>query len=43
MILFKRRYPEGMFSFVVIGLRWTMRQNAYQLFMTERYPPFEWA
>ena len=43
VILFQRRFPEGMFSFVVIALRWTMRQNVYQLWMTERYPPFEWA
>src|SRR5437764_2554171 len=42
MILFKRRYPDGMFEFVVIGLRWTMRQNMYQLWMTERYPAIEW-
>jgi hypothetical protein len=42
-ILFTGRYPEGMFEFVAISLRWTMRQTGYQLWMTERYPPFEWA
>jgi hypothetical protein len=41
-ILFTGRYPEGMFEFTAISLRWTMRQNGYQLWMTERYPPFEW-
>ena len=42
-ILFQRRFPEGMFSFVVVSLRWTMRQNVFQLWMTEQYPPFVWA
>jgi hypothetical protein len=42
-ILFTGRYPEGMFDFVTIALRWSARHYPYQYFMVERYPPFEWA
>jgi hypothetical protein len=42
-IVFTGRYPEGMFDFVTIPLRWSARHTAYFYFMTERYPPFEWA
>jgi len=41
-ILFTGRYPEGMSDFCVVCLRWSLRQNVFQLWMTERYPPFEW-
>jgi hypothetical protein len=42
-IVFTGRYPEGMFDFVTIPLRWSARHTAYFYFMVERYPPFEWA
>jgi hypothetical protein len=41
-ILFTRRYPEGMFRIVLIGLRWQARGNAYSYWLTTRYPPFVW-
>jgi hypothetical protein len=40
VILFTRRYPSGVFEFVAGALRWSTRVNAYNLLMTERYPPF---
>jgi uncharacterized membrane protein len=43
MVVFTGRYPDGMFSFMGVALRWTARQQVFQLWMTERYPPFEWA
>ena len=42
LILFTRRYPEGMFRIVLIALRWQARGNAYSLWMTTKYPPFAW-
>jgi hypothetical protein len=42
-ILIAGRFPEGMFNFVVIGLRWSLRAGAYLYSMTEPYPPFVWA
>jgi hypothetical protein len=41
-ILFTKRFPEGMFDFNVVALRWQNRSAAYQLWMTEKYPPWEW-
>jgi Domain of unknown function (DUF4389) len=42
-ILFTGRMPQGLFDAVVVTLRWSMRLNAYEYWMTTRYPPFVWA
>lgn len=42
-ILFTKRFPEGMFKIVLVALRWQARGNAYQYWMTTRYPPWVWA
>ena len=39
-IVFTRRYPAGIFNFVLGTLRWTARVNGYTYLMTEQYPPF---
>ncbi len=39
-ILFTKRYPEGLFRFVVGVGRWIQRVNAYANFMRDEYPPF---
>ena len=39
-ILFTKRYPIGIFEFVMGLNRWTYRVAAYGLLMTDRYPPF---
>ena len=39
-ILFTGRYPQGMFDFVVIYMRWAIRVNAYMAMFTDLYPPF---
>ena len=39
-VLFTRRYPPGIFNFVVGSLRWTMRASAYYLLLVDPYPPF---
>jgi hypothetical protein len=42
-ILFTKKFPQGLFDFNVVALRWSNRSSFYQLWMTEKYPPFEWA
>ncbi|TMK40637.1 MAG: DUF4389 domain-containing protein [Actinobacteria bacterium] len=39
-VLFTRRYPEGLFNFLVGFQRWALRVSAYGLLMTDKYPPF---
>jgi len=41
-ILFTKKFPEGLFDFNVVALRWQNRSNVYSYWMTEKYPPFEW-
>jgi hypothetical protein len=41
-ILFTKKFPQGMFDFNVVALRWQNRSNAYMYWMTEKYPPWEW-
>ena len=41
-ILFTKKFPQGMFDFNVVALRWQNRSYAYNLWMTEKYPPWEW-
>jgi hypothetical protein len=42
-ILITGRLPRGLFDAVVVMLRWTLRLNVFQYWMTEQYPPFVWA
>jgi hypothetical protein len=42
VILFTKKYPEGMFKIVLITMRWQARGNAYAYWMTTKYPPFAW-
>lgn len=41
-ILFTKRFPEGLFDLMLSSLRWSLRANAYALWLVTRYPPFEW-
>ena len=39
-VLFTRRYPRGLFDYVVGVSRWAWRVQAYLLLMVDPYPPF---
>lgn len=40
-VLFTRKWPEGLFKFMVGATRWGLRVSAYAYWMTEQYPPFQ--
>jgi hypothetical protein len=42
VILFTKKLPEGMFKLILNPMRWQLRGSAYELWMVDRYPPFEW-
>ena len=39
-ILFTKRFPRGLFDFIVGVTRWQYRVNAYAYLMRDEYPPF---
>ncbi len=41
-ILFTKRYPRGLFDFVVNVNRWSANLTAYVFLMRDEYPPFSW-
>ncbi len=41
-ILFTRRYPKGLFDFVVGYYRWNANVGAYVGLLRDEYPPFSW-
>ncbi len=41
-ILFTKRYPRGLFDFVVNVNRWNANVMAYLMFFRDEYPPFSW-
>jgi hypothetical protein len=42
VILFTKKLPEGMFKLILYPMRWQVRGGAYELWMVDKYPPFEW-
>ena len=42
VILFTKRYPPELFSFVVSINRWGANVTAYAFLLTDDYPPFSW-
>jgi Domain of unknown function (DUF4389) len=42
VILFTKKLPEGMFKLILNPMRWQVRGSAYELWMVDKYPPFEW-
>ncbi len=41
-ILFTKRYPRGLFDFVVNVDRWSANVMAYLMLFRDEYPPFSW-
>ena len=41
-ILFTKRYPRGLFDFVVGVNRWSANVDAYTGLLRDEYPPFSW-
>ncbi len=41
-ILFTKRYPRGLFDFVVNVNRWGANVMAYEMLLRDEYPPFSW-
>ncbi|MEO8458427.1 MAG: DUF4389 domain-containing protein [Chloroflexota bacterium] len=41
-ILFTKKYPRGLFDFVVNIHRWQANVNAYLGMLRDEYPPFSW-
>jgi hypothetical protein len=41
-ILFTKRYPRGLFDFVVNFNRWSLNVDAYTWLLRDEYPPFSW-
>ena len=39
-VLFTGQWPEGIRNFVVGSMRWALRVNAYEMLLTDEYPPF---
>ena len=39
-VLITGRWPEGLRTFVVNVMRWSVRVNAYFMLLTDEYPPF---